>query len=130
VADQVAPWLASDEVAAQLKLSGWTAGDSLPANVERHRLATAAYVERARRDLVVPAVYDVDGVTVLTPATFTPPADVVDGALLMVGRLVAREGSPQGLASFGEFGPAAVIRSDPDVERLLGVGRYGRPVAL
>lgn len=117
MADQVAPWLASDEVAAQLKLTPWTAGDSLPANVERHRLATAAYVERARRDLVV-----VD--------TFTPPADVVDGALLMVGRLVAREGSPQGLASFGEFGPAAVIRSDPDVERLLGVGRYGRPVAL
>ena len=56
-------------------------------------------------------------------------ADVVFGAQLLTARYWARRGSPTGLASFGEFGAAAVVRLDPDVERLLGVGRYAKPVA-
>lgn len=88
------------------------------ASVDRKRKATAAFVERNRRDLV--AV--VDGA-----ATFTATPDVVEGAILLAARLHSRKGSPTGIASYGEFGPAAVLRFDPDIERLLGIGRSVRP---
>lgn len=114
--DQVAAWLTPAAVVAMLPGTQLVGDGQLPADVELLRLAAAAYVEPKRRDLVVGGV-------------FTPTADVLIGAALLVSRLNARKGSPQGLASFGEFGPAAVLRVDPDVERLLGIGRYGKPVA-
>ncbi len=116
MADQVAAWLSSDAVARQLKLVGHVDGQALPADAEDVRLGVAAYIEPRRRDLVTGE-----------PATFTPTDDVVLGALLLCGRLHARQGSPQGLASFGEFGVTSVLRTDPDAERLLGIGRYGKP---
>lgn len=89
------------------------------ASVERARLAAAAQVERARRDLLVVGEDDVE--------TFTATPDIVEGALLLAARLHSRKGSPVGLASYSEFGPANVPRFDADIERLLGVGRYARP---
>lgn len=104
-------WLTVDAVAAQLRLDR-EAGTPLPSLAEQARLAAAAYVERVRADL-----------------DWTAPvaADVVTGAAILASRLHARSGSPLGLASFAEFGPSAVLRLDPDVERLLGLGRYARP---
>jgi hypothetical protein len=118
MADQVAAWLTPAAVVAMLPGAKLDEAGQLPADVELLRQAAAAYVEPKRRDLV-----DAAGV-------FTPTADVLIGSALLVSRLNARKGSPQGLASFGEFGPAPVSRVDPDVDRLLGIGaRYGKPVA-
>jgi hypothetical protein len=115
MADLVAPWLAStdvaDETGATLDVDG-----KLPPYAERCRLAAAAHVERVRADLVWADV-------------FTPTAEVILGALLMVNRLYARKGSPQGVAGFSEFGVVAVRAADPDIDRLLGVGKYGKPYA-
>lgn len=104
-------WLPAATVYAHL---GVDVGSAQQADADRARLAATAYVERVRSDLL-------DGVT------YAPDPDVVHGALLLAARLYARRSSPQGLASFGEFGPGAIMRLDPDVERLLGVGRYGSP---
>lgn len=104
-------WLTADAVANQLQLNDRAAGDPLPARAEQARLGAAAYVERVRADL-----------------DWTDPApDVVMGAAILASRLHARAGSPLGLASFAEFGASAVLRLDPDVERLLGLGRYAKP---
>lgn len=89
------------------------------AAVDRKRKAAAAYVERNRRDLRT-VVDDV--------VTFTPTPEVVEGAIMLAARLHARKGSPTGVASYGEFGPAAIVRYDADIERLLGVGRSAKPV--
>lgn len=86
-------------------------------DLEAARRAAAEWVEDHRRDLVWLDATEAD----------VPPT-VWMGAVLLTNRILSRRGSPQGLAELGEFGPAAIIRSDPDVERLLGIGRYGRPV--
>lgn len=117
MADQVAPWLPSALVARQVPGVDLDPEGALPLEVEDARVAAAAWVERQRRDLVG----GVDG------ATFTPGADVVLGAAMLAARWHARKGSPQGLVGFAEFGPAAVLREDPDVFRMLGLGRYARP---
>lgn len=109
-----APWLPIDACLAQAATAEANAAGGV--DVERKRLAVASYVEQERRDLFVADV-------------FTPPAHVVEGAVLMVARLVARKGAPLGVASYGDFGPADIVRFDPDVERLLGVGRYAKPIA-
>lgn len=107
-------WLPGDKVKAAL---GRGMVDGTPEDLETARLAAAAFVEGRRRDLVW-----------LDALPSEVPADVWLGAVLLTNRLLARRGSPQGVAEVGEFGPAAVLRTDPDVERLLGLGRYGRPV--
>ena len=104
----VATWLTPAAVIALLPGVSLDAAGELPADVELLRQAAAAYVEPKRRDLVVADV-------------FVPTADVLVGAALLVSRLHARKGSPQGIASFGEFGAAPITRVDPDVDRLLGI---------
>jgi hypothetical protein len=107
-------WLAAARVKAALgrSIAGGTDQD-----LEDARKAAATFVERRRPDLVWLDATDQD-----------VPADVWLGAVLLTNRLLARRGSPQGVAELGEFGPAHVARTDPDVERLLGIGRYGKPV--
>lgn len=94
------------------------------ADAERVRRAAAARVERLRPDLF----RDPTSYAVAAPQPADVDPDVTEAALLVAARLHSRKGSPAGLASYGEFGPAAVLRLDPDVERLLQVGRYARPV--
>ena len=107
-------WLPAADVAATM---GRSLAEGTPADLENARKAAAAFVERHRADLVWLGATSAD-----------VPADVWLGAVLLTNRYLARRGSPQGVAELGEFGPAAIVRTDPDVERLLGLGRFGRPV--
>jgi hypothetical protein len=107
-------WITSADVAVTM---GRSLAEGTPEDLDNARKAAAEFVEGRRRDLV------------WLDATKTDvPADVWLGTVLLVNRYLARRGSPTGVAEFGDFGPAAVVRTDPDVERLLGLGRYGRPV--
>lgn len=117
MADELYPWLPLADCLAQC---GVAPGAANAPEVERARVATAAHVERMRPDL---AVADVDP---LLPAVYTPGADVIYGATLLVARLISRKGSPAGVAAYAEFA-ASVLRTDPDAERLLGLGRYAKP---
>lgn len=104
-------WLDPDALAEALGRTG-----EVPADVERARTAAAAYVEKARQDIDWSA---------LTPETVD--ADHLAGASLYAARLLSRKASPGGIAAFGEFGASPVLRVDPDIERLLGLGRYSTP---
>lgn len=90
-----------------------------PAGLDSARKAAAAQVERLRPDL-----FGVDGAGA---QTFAGTDDVIEGAVLLTARIFARRQSPAGIANYGEFGAVPVLRFDSDVERLLGLGRYGRP---
>jgi hypothetical protein len=51
--------------------------------------------------------------------------DRVLGATMLAARLLRRKNSPGGVESFGSEQLAYVRRSDPDIDRLLGLGRPG-----
>lgn len=88
------------------------------AGVERARLAAASIIERNRPDLV--DAFNADPPTI--------GAEFVEAGCLLAARLHARKGSPAGIASYGEFGASAILRFDPDVAMLIGVGRAAKPV--
>jgi hypothetical protein len=52
------------------------------------------------------------------------PANVERGADMMAGRLFRRRESPAGVAAFGDLGAVYVMRNDPDVAMLLGLGSW------
>lgn len=57
-----------------------------------------------------------------------PTEDVVLGTVRLAGRWHTRRRSPDGLIDMGELGASRVPSIDPDIERLLGVGRYREPM--
>ncbi|GEL17686.1 hypothetical protein [Pseudonocardia asaccharolytica] len=57
-----------------------------------------------------------------------PDADLVTGTLRLAGRWHTRRRSPDGLVAMAELGAARVPSFDPDIERLLRIGRYRSPV--
>lgn len=60
-------------------------------------------------------------------ADWTGSEDVVEGATLLAARLFRRKNSPAGVETFGAEGAAYVMRMDPDVALLLGLGNHQRP---
>ena len=82
--------------------------------------AVASFVERVR-----PGFNYADDPLDERPA---PTADLVLGVLRLAGRWHTRRRSPDGLVAMGELGSARVPSFDPDIERLLGIGRYRGPV--
>jgi hypothetical protein len=44
------------------------------------------------------------------------PNEVHTAALIQAARIYKRRGSPEGVASFGDFGPVVVSRFDADIE--------------
>lgn len=53
-----------------------------------------------------------------------PSDDLILGTIRLAGRWHTRRRSPDGLIEMGELGTARVPSFDPDIERLLGIGRY------
>lgn len=105
-------WLPADQLAAWLQLDQVPADAPQRRTAEDCRRAAAAWIEDQRRD--------VDYAGEVSPA-------LVQAGVLAAARLYARRSSPAGLASFGEFGAAEVLRGDPDVTRLAGLGRHAEP---
>lgn len=57
-----------------------------------------------------------------------PPADLVLGTLRLAARWHTRRRSPDGLVAMADAGSARVASFDPDIDRMLGIGRYRGPV--
>lgn len=92
------------------------AGDADQVALDR---ATAAAVRFCTR-------YDVAPPAHVEPAVEPDGCEYADqelGAVMLAARWYARRTSSQGIASFGDFGPAYVTRTDPDVAQLLGLGK-------
>lgn len=93
--------------------------------------AAIDFVERAHPN---PAIFDgaywddAEWDTVTWDQVADVPADVKLGTVRLAGRWFARRKSPSALIEMGEFGAARVPSFDPDIERLLRVGRYRGPV--
>jgi hypothetical protein len=77
--------------------------------------AARAYVEGKRKDLFVG-----------DPAVFTPGADVKLGTAMLANRFYARRTSPLGASQNVEFGGTEILRQDPDIAKLCGIGTEGK----
>lgn len=60
--------------------------------------------------------------------TVEVPATVHLGTLRLASRWFVRRNSPDAVVEMGELGSGRVPSFDPDIEQLLGVGRYRRSV--
>lgn len=56
------------------------------------------------------------------------PADMVLGTLYLARRLHRRRQSPDGVFDLGELGTSRIPSFDPDIDRMLRIGRYRSPV--
>lgn len=84
-------------------------------------------LDRATAAAVSWVARNVEGVPSSAPAEGDPGPgpDIEFGTVMLAARWYARRTSTQGIASFGEFGPAYVTRTDPDIATLLGLNRPG-----
>lgn len=62
--------------------------------------------------------------TTVTDAT-TVPADVMLGAIMLAWRFYQRRNSPLGVSGYQDFGTSPLLRHDPDIARLFGIGPEG-----
>jgi hypothetical protein len=83
--------------------------------------AAVAYVERE-----LYGEFDFDGT--LAGLVPFPTQDVSTGTIRLAGRWHNRRRSPDGLIDMGELGNARISSYDPDIERMLGIGRFRRPM--
>ncbi|EHR62635.1 phage head-tail connector protein [Saccharomonospora cyanea] len=115
-------------------MSGWVTLDDLKAEMgleptdtrddEQLQLALDAavvFVERVRHGQFN---FDGDPVSEL-PA---PTPDVKLGTLMLARRWHTRRRSPDGLVAMADQASARVASFDPDIDRLLRIGRHARPV--
>jgi hypothetical protein len=82
--------------------------------------AAAAFVERVRPKFN----YATDPLSEFPE----PTADLELGTIRLAGRWHTRRRSPDGLVQMAELGSARIPSFDPDIDRLLGIGRYMGPV--
>lgn len=101
-------------VTQALVLIGQESGDVDEATFAGSLDAACALVERKRPDL---ATGD--------PAVFNPDAAIELGTAMLAHRYYARRSAPLGAAQFTEFGAGTILRYDPDIGRLLGLGTEG-----
>ena len=57
-----------------------------------------------------------------------PSAGMVLGTLMLAARLHIRKRSPDGMIDMGELGSSRVPSFDPDIDRMLRIGRHAIPV--
>lgn len=62
------------------------------------------------------------------PLGTSPSDDVRLGTIRLAARWFARRRSPEALVDMAELGSARIPSFDPDIERLLGIGRFRGPV--
>lgn len=83
--------------------------------------AAVVFVARQRR-----SSFNFDGD--LSSALPEPTADIVLGTLRLAGRWHIRRRSPDALIQMADMGASRVPSFDPDIDRLLGIGRFAGPV--
>jgi hypothetical protein len=92
-------------------------------SLEEYVAGVREYVEGKRRDLWTTADPDADPPVV---STFAATSSVKLGAAMLTFRFYSRRTSPLGVIGFTEDGAAGMLREDPDIAKLLGIGRHGK----
>ncbi|MGH3500756.1 MAG: head-tail connector protein [Nocardioidaceae bacterium] len=106
-----------EDLKADLEISD----DRDDAELQTQLDAAVGYVQRVRPDVDYTAS-DPD-----LPVGVTN--DLVLGTVRLAGRWYIRRRSPAGLVDLGEFGSTRVPSFDPDIEKLLGLGRFHKAVS-
>jgi len=82
--------------------------------------ASVSFVEGVRPQFN----YDADPLSDLPD----PTADLALGTLRLAGRWYTRRKSPDALVAMGELGSARIPSFDPDIDRLLRIGRWAKAI--
>lgn len=83
--------------------------------------AARAWVERKRSDLDWAGAELPEG----DPARWWPSDDLVLGACMLAWRWYQRYAQPNGMAGYPEMASGGILRHDPDIAQLLGIGWSG-----
>jgi hypothetical protein len=105
-------WL---DVPQALVLIGQESGDVSVPTFEGALNAACDLVEGKRPDLLSDD----------TPPVFVATGAIKLGTAMLAHRYYARRSAPLGAAQFTEFGAGTILRYDPDIGRLLGLGTEG-----
>jgi|SRR5688572_10239401 len=113
-------WVTLDEMKNEMSMEQ----QNDPSEADEERLqrdldASVAFVERVHA-----GHYNFTGAPSALPL---PGKDLVLGTLMLAIRLDTRRRSPEGMVSFGEQGVSRVAYNDPDISRLLRLGRHAVP---
>ncbi|MFI5607774.1 head-tail connector protein [Amycolatopsis sp. NPDC051903] len=103
-----------EQLKADLKIPTTSDDPVLQQNLD----AAVAFVEGVRSDLDFAD----------EPEGPAPDSQVILGTVRLAGRWFTRRRSPEALVDMGELGSTRVPSFDPDIERLLRIGRYRGPV--
>lgn len=103
----MADWIDAGYVAAHADVRGVDADSTPLANAVA---AAAAYVEGARPDLD------------WTDDDFAPSPAIKLGTAMLAWRLYQRRAAPLGVTTSSTGEPVEILRDDPDIARLLGIG--------
>ena len=109
----MADWLTPAFVAAHVDVEGTPLTGPSLANVTA---AASAYVQRIRDDLPWS----------LLGFGWKVPPDIKLGAAMLAWRLYQRRAAPLGITTSPTGDPVEILRSDPDIARLLGIEGSGR----
>lgn len=113
-------WVIADQVKADLAVEDADTRDDEQLQVMVD--AAVAFVERVHAGRYR---FGIEGES---PDLPEPGADLVLGTVRLARRWYERRRSPDGLVSMGELGAARIPSIDPDIERLLRIGRFRDPV--
>lgn len=95
-------------------------GDPADGQLQQVLDAAVAFVESVRPEFN----YATDPLSELPE----PTADLELGTLRLAGRWHTRRRSPDGLVAMAELGSARIPSFDPDIEKLLRIGRWSKAV--
>jgi hypothetical protein len=115
----VAEWLTLPQLKTHMKIAPEDTRDD--ERLEEVLVAAMAFVERVRK-----GQFNFDGDPLCDAPE--PTADLKLGTLMLADRWHTRRRSPDGLVQMAELGSARVASFDPDIDRLLRLGRHARPV--
>lgn len=104
-------WLTVPQALALIELES---GDTNENGFKGALDAACEYVEGKRAELLIG-----------DPPVFTPGPTVKLGTAMLANRWYQRRGSPLGAAQYSEFGGGTILRYDPDIAKLLGIGTDG-----
>lgn len=120
-----------DELSSTPGTPGVPVGDTRDdTKLQRYLDAAVSFVERVRPQFNYTAdpVFVTDADTELQVEVPEPTPDIVLGTLRLAIRWNTRRRSPDGLVAMAEQATARIPSFDPDIDRLLGIGRYRKAV--